>query len=104
MSKCPICGGDYEKPLDAMMLSHDHMAALVLKHERQIKDLAAHLLELKQLDRNAEQPVALRKDAARYRWLRDDKRGRSLSVSSLEWTGSAELSDAAVDAAKECGK
>ena len=24
---------DYEKPLDAMMLNHDHMAALVLKHE-----------------------------------------------------------------------
>ena len=39
---------DYEKPLDAMMLSHDHMAALVLKHEQQIKDLAAHLLEFKQ--------------------------------------------------------
>jgi hypothetical protein len=39
---------DYEKPLDAMMLNHDHMAALVLKHEQQIKDLAAHLLELKQ--------------------------------------------------------
>jgi hypothetical protein len=40
---------DYEKPLDAMRLSHDHMAALVLKHEQQIKDLAAHLLEIKQL-------------------------------------------------------
>jgi len=40
---------DYEKPLDAMMLSHDHMAALVLKHEQQIKDVAAHLLELKHL-------------------------------------------------------
>lgn len=45
---------DYEKPLDAMMLSHDHMpynyriAALVLQHEQQIKDIAAHLLELKQ--------------------------------------------------------
>ena len=39
---------DYEKPLDAMMLSHDHMAAMVLKHEQQIKDIAAHLLELKQ--------------------------------------------------------
>ena len=48
--------------------------------------------------------AALRLDAERYRWLRDDKRGRSLSVSSLEWTGSAELSDAAVDAAKEEGK
>lgn len=40
---------DYEKPLDAMMLNHDHMAALVSKHEQQIKDLAAHLLELRQL-------------------------------------------------------
>jgi len=28
---------------------HDHMAAMVLNHEQQIKDLAAHLLELKQL-------------------------------------------------------
>jgi len=48
--------------------------------------------------------VALRKDAERYRWLRNDKRGRSLSVSSLEWTGSAELSDAAVDAAVRKGE
>jgi hypothetical protein len=39
---------DYEKPLDAMMLSHDHIAALVMKHEQQIKDLATHLLEFKQ--------------------------------------------------------
>jgi len=46
----------------------------------------------------------LRKDAERYRWLRGDKRGRSLSVSSLEWTGSAELSDAAVDAAIRKGE
>ena len=37
-------------------------------------------------------------DAERYRWLRDDQRGRSLSVSSLEWTGNPELSDAAIDA------
>jgi len=76
------------------------LGVMLANHDQQIKDLAAQLLELKQLDRNAEQPAALRKDAARYRWLRDDKRGRSLSVSSLEWTGSAELSDAAVDAAK----
>jgi hypothetical protein len=49
--------------------------------------------------------AAAQADAKRYRWLRGDKRGRSLSVSSLEWTGNAELSDAAVDAAmKECGK
>ena len=39
---------DCEKPLDAMMLSHDHIAMLAVKHERQIKDIAAHLLELKQ--------------------------------------------------------
>jgi hypothetical protein len=39
---------DCEKPLDAMMLSHDHIAMLAVKHEQQIKDIAAHLLELKQ--------------------------------------------------------
>jgi len=38
---------DCEKPLDAMMLSHDQMAMLVTKHEQQIKDIAAHLLELR---------------------------------------------------------
>jgi len=43
--------------------------------------------------------AAAQADAKRYRWLRDDKRGRSLSVSSLAWTGNAKLSDAAVDAA-----
>jgi len=49
------------------------------------------------------QLAAAQKDAERYRWLRDDKRGRSLSVSSLAFD--AELSDAAVDAAmKECGR
>jgi len=49
--------------------------------------------------------AAAQADAERYRWLRGDKRGRSLSVSSLEWTGNTELSDAAIDAAmKECGK
>jgi hypothetical protein len=38
-----------QNPLDATIFSTDHMAALVMKHEQQIKDLAAHLLELKQL-------------------------------------------------------
>ena len=47
--------------------------------------------------------AAAQADAERYRWLRGDKRGRSLSVSSLEWTGNAELSDAAVDAAMKAG-
>lgn len=52
--------------------------------------------------RKAEAEVArLREDAARYRWLRDDKRGRMLSVSSLDWTGNPELSDAAIDAARK---
>ena len=40
---------DYEKPLDAMMLSHDHIAMLVMKHEQHIKDIEAKLLELKSL-------------------------------------------------------
>ena len=44
------------------------------------------------------------KDAERYRWLRDDERGRSLSVSSLEWKNHAELSDAAIDAAIRKGE
>jgi hypothetical protein len=44
----------------------------------------------------------LRDDAERYRWLRDDKRGRMLSVIlALEWTGNPELSDAAIDAARK---
>jgi hypothetical protein len=30
---------DYEKPLDAMMLNHDHIAALVMKHEKEIQEL-----------------------------------------------------------------
>jgi predicted sulfurtransferase len=40
---------DWDKPLDAMMLSHDHIAMLAVKHEQQIKDITAHLLELKRL-------------------------------------------------------
>jgi len=36
-----------KNPLDAVV--YDHMAVLVMKHEQQIKDIAAHLLELKQL-------------------------------------------------------
>jgi len=37
-----------QNPLDAVVLSHDHMAMLVMKHEQQIKDIATQLLELKQ--------------------------------------------------------
>jgi len=37
-----------QNPLDAVVLSHDYISAQVEKHEQQIKDLAAHLLEFKQ--------------------------------------------------------
>ena len=30
---------DCDKPLDAMMLSHDHIAILVMKHEKEIQEL-----------------------------------------------------------------
>lgn len=43
--------------------------------------------------------AALRKDAERYRWLRDDARGRALSISALEWRNDPALADIAVDAA-----
>ena len=83
----------------------DELMVEIVALRQQLKDCSAVVdQQQKQLDRNAEQIAALRLDAERYRWLRDDKRGRSLSVSSLEWTGSAELSDAAVDAATEEGK
>lgn len=42
---------------------------------------------------------ALRKDAERYRWLRDNHRGRALSVSALDWTGDPCAADTAIDAA-----
>ena len=38
-------------------------------------------------------------DARRYRWLRDDERGRALSVSGLEWRNDPALCDVAIDAA-----
>ena len=41
------------------------------------------------------------KDAARYRWLRDDPRGRTLSVSSICWTPDTMEADALIDAAME---
>lgn len=60
---------------------------------------------LKQVSQLERELAEAKKDAERYRWLRDDERGRSLSVSSLEWKNNAELSDAAIDAAmKEGGK
>jgi hypothetical protein len=30
---------DCDKPLDAMMLSHDHIAMLAIKHEKEIQEL-----------------------------------------------------------------
>lgn len=47
---------------------------------------------------------ALQADAARYRWLRDDDRGRALSMGAIEWTGKKELADAAIDAAMALDK
>ena len=34
---------DYEKPLDAMMLKHDHIEALVMRHEKVIQELKQSL-------------------------------------------------------------
>lgn len=42
-----------------------------------------------------------KRDAERYRWLRDDPRGRSLSVSALEWSGDPSRADAVIDATME---
>jgi len=42
---------DCDKPLDAMMLSHDHMAILVMKHEKEIQELkrlVTPMMEFKQ--------------------------------------------------------
>jgi hypothetical protein len=46
----------------------------------------------------------LQEDAARYRWLRDDRRGRALSVSALEWSGDPDKADASIDAAMQSEK
>lgn len=45
----------------------------------------------------------LERDAQRYRWLRDNPRGRSLSISALEWVTDPILCDAAIDAARGQG-
>ena len=84
---------DYEKPLDAMMLSHDHMAALVLQHEQQIKDLAAHLLEFKQ-------SITPMMEFKRREWvgLTDDEKAYSntnyLGKSAEAWHGGVEWAEA----------
>jgi hypothetical protein len=44
---------------------------------------------------------ALREDAERYRWLRDDHRGRTLSMSAIEWSGDVLAADAAIDAERK---
>jgi hypothetical protein len=41
---------------------------------------------------------ALAADARRYRWMRDNQRGRTLSISAIEWTGDADKADTAIDA------
>ncbi len=60
--------------------------------------LAALSQEVTKLtDENAE----LRAEAERYRWLRDDHIGRSLSVSAISWSGLSADADAAIDAARK---
>lgn len=48
--------------------------------------------------------LAALEDAERYRWLRDTPRGRSLSVSALEWNNVSWLCDAAIDKARRAGR
>lgn len=57
-----------------------------------IRELAATALEQSPPDSDA-------LDARRYRWLRDNDRGRALSMSALDWSGDAIRADAAIDAA-----
>jgi predicted lipase len=76
----------------------------------QLKDCSAQFdRQQEQLDRNAEQLAALRKDAERYRWLRDKIENQDLTIAVADswslrsWSG--DDSDAAIDAAmKEEGK
>jgi hypothetical protein len=49
----------------------------------------------------SEDNEALRRDAERYRWLRDNARGRALSVSAICWELDPRKCDAAIDAAME---
>lgn len=62
-------------------------------------DRASFMVMSKDIDRLKQEVDAERKDAERYRWLRDNPRGRSLSVSALEWRNDPALADVAVDAA-----
>ena len=93
---CPFCGHD-----DIEVSDEDHDKLLNAAVATSIN--SPHNACMFRTDcRKAEAEIArLREDAERYRWLRDDKRGRMLSVSSLEWTGDPKLSDAAIDAARK---
>jgi len=80
-----------KNPLDAVV--YDHMAVLVMKHEQQIKDIAAHLLELKQL-------VTPMMEFKRSGWvgLTDDEKAYSntnyLGKSAEAWQGGVEWAEA----------
>lgn len=47
---------DCDKPLDAMMLSHDHIAMLAVKHEKEIQELKRLVTPMMEFKR--EQPTA----------------------------------------------
>lgn len=80
MNRCPDCKNEFVQPFVCTTCGAEKLYdATVVTLQNQL--------------------AAAQSDAKRYRWLRDDGRGRSLSVSSLEWTGNPELSDAAIDAA-----
>ena len=102
---------DYNKRMDAVI----HDLKIAKSCINPLEDLKRATTALKERADKAEAALAdaaginsphnacarLREDAARYCWLRDDKRGRMLSVSSLDWTGDPKLSDAAIDAARK---
>lgn len=84
---------DYEKPLDAMMLSHDYISALMMKHEQQIKDIATQLLEFKQ-------SITPTMEFKRREWvgLTDDEKAYSntnyVGKSAEAWHGGVEWAEA----------
>ena len=58
---------DCEKPLDAMMLSHDHIALLVMKHEKEIQELKQLVTPMMEFKRR--EWVGLTEDEIWQAWL-----------------------------------
>ena len=58
---------DCEKPLDAMMLSHDHIALLVMKHEKEIQELKRLITPMMEFKRR--EWVGLTEDEIWQAWL-----------------------------------